>query len=98
MSALPELPDVPTLIESGFPGFTAANWWGMAAPAGTPEPVIKKIRDAVQEALREPNVVERYKAMGLVIPKESPEQFAASLKAEAATWSDTVKKGNITVE
>lgn len=95
---LSELPDVPTLIESGLPGFTGANWWGMAAPAGTPDEVIKKIREAVQLALREPNVVERFKALGLVIPKESPEQFAASLQGEAATWSDTVKKGNITVE
>jgi tripartite-type tricarboxylate transporter receptor subunit TctC len=95
---LPELPDVPTLSESGLPGFTGANWWGMAAPAGTPEPIIRKIREAVAAALREPNVIERYKALGLVIPKESPEQFAASLKADAALWSDTVKKGNITVE
>lgn len=95
---MPELPEVPTLGESGLPGFTAANWWGMAAPAGTPEPVLRKIREAVLAALREPNVIERYKTLGLVIPKESPEQFAASLKAEAALWSDTVKKGNITVE
>jgi len=95
---LPELPDVPTLIESGLPGFTGANWWGMAAPAGTPEPVIKKLREAVQAALREPSVIERYKTLGMVVPKESPEQFAASLKGQAATWSDTVKKGNITVE
>lgn len=95
---LPELPDVPTLIESGLPGFTGANWWGMAAPAGTPEPVIRKLREAVQAALREPNVIERYKALGLVVPKESPEQWAAGLKAEAALWSETVKKGGITVE
>ena len=95
---LPEIPDVPTLIESGLPGFTGANWWGLAAPAGTPDAVIQKIRDAVQAALREPNVVERYKTLGLAIPKETPEQFAAGLKAEAALWSDTVKKGNITVE
>ena len=95
---LPELPEVPTLIESGLPGFIAANWWGMAAPAGTPDAVVNKIREAVRQALREPNVVERYKALGLVIPKETPEQFAASLKAEAAQWSDTVKKGNIIVE
>jgi tripartite-type tricarboxylate transporter receptor subunit TctC len=61
-------------------------------------PTIQKIRDAVQEALRQPNVVERYRALGLAIPKETPEQFAAGLKAEAALWSDTVKKGNITVE
>jgi hypothetical protein len=43
-------------------------------------------------------VIERYKTLGLVIPKESPEAFAASLAADAALWSDTVKKGNITVE
>lgn len=95
---LPELPDVPTLSESGLPGFTGANWWGMAAPAGTPALVISKIREAVAAALREPNVIERYKTLGLVIPKESPEAFAASLAADAALWSDTVKKGNITVE
>lgn len=95
---LAEIPDVPTLIESGLPGFTGANWWGMAAPAGTPDAIITKIRDAVQDALREPNVIERYKALGLAIPKETPEQFAAGLKAEAALWSDTVKKGNIALE
>jgi tripartite-type tricarboxylate transporter receptor subunit TctC len=95
---LPELPEVPTLIESGLPGFTGANWWGMAAPAGTPEPVIRKLREAVQAALREPNVIERFKAVGLVIPKESPEQFADGLPAEAALWSETVKKGGITVQ
>lgn len=95
---LAEIPDVPTLIESGLPGFTGANWWGMAAPAGTPDAIIAKIRDAVQDALREPNVIERYKALGLAIPKETPEQFAAGLKAEAALWSDTVKKGNIALE
>ncbi len=95
---LAEIPDVPTLIESGLPGFTGANWWGMAAPAGTPDVIIGKIRAAVQDALREPNVIERYKALGLAIPKETPEQFAAGLKAEAALWSDTVKKGNIALE
>lgn len=95
---LPELPDVPTLAESGLPGFTGANWWGMAAPAGTPEPVIRKLREAVQAALREPNVIARFKAVGLGIPKQTPEQWAAGLKAEAALWSETVKKGGIKVE
>jgi tripartite-type tricarboxylate transporter receptor subunit TctC len=92
---LPELPDTPTLSESGLSGFTAANWWGMAAPAGTPEPVIKKLREAVQAALREPDVIARYNAIGIGVPKERPEQWAAGLKAEAALWSDTVKKSGI---
>jgi tripartite-type tricarboxylate transporter receptor subunit TctC len=95
---LPELPDTPTLAESGLPGFTGANWWGMAAPAGTPEPVIAKLREAVLAALKEPNVIERYKTIGLGIPKQSPQQWAAGLKAEAELWSDTVKKGGIKLQ
>jgi tripartite-type tricarboxylate transporter receptor subunit TctC len=95
---LPELPDTPTLIESGLPGFTGANWWGMAAPAGTPEPVIKKLREAVQAALKEPNVIARYKAIGLGVPKESPEQWAAGLKAEADLWSEIVKKAGVKLQ
>jgi tripartite-type tricarboxylate transporter receptor subunit TctC len=95
---LPELPDTPTLIESGLPGFTGANWWGMAAPAGTPEPVIRKLREAVQAALKEPNVIARYKAIGLGVPKESPEQWAAGLKAEADLWSEIVKKAGVKLQ
>ncbi len=95
---LPELPDTPTLIESGLPGFTGANWWGMAAPAGTPEPVIRKLREAVQAALKEPNVIARYKAIGLGVPQESPEQWAAGLKAEADLWSEIVKKAGVTLQ
>ena len=95
---LPEIPDVPTLSESGFPGFVAANWWGMAAPAGTPDAVIAKLREAVRLALQQPNVVERYKTLGLAIPKETPEQFVAGLKDEAALWAETVKKGQIALD
>jgi tripartite-type tricarboxylate transporter receptor subunit TctC len=60
--------------------------------------VIRKLREAVQAALKQPDVIARYKTTGLVVPKESPEQWAAGLKAEAALWSDTVKKGGITVQ
>ncbi len=95
---LPELPDVPTLGESGLPGFTGSNWWGMAVPTGTPEPVIAKLREAVQAALKEPNVIERFKTLGLQVPKETPEQFAAGLKAEADLWSETVKKAGVKLQ
>jgi tripartite-type tricarboxylate transporter receptor subunit TctC len=95
---LQQLPDVPTLIESGLPGFTGANWWGMAVPKGTPEPVIRKLTEAVTEALRDPAVVARYAAMGLLIPPETPAQFAAGLRAEAELWSETARRGKITIE
>jgi tripartite-type tricarboxylate transporter receptor subunit TctC len=52
----------------------------------------------VQAALKEPDVIARYKALGLGIPKQSPEQWAAGLKAEAALWSETVKKGGIKLQ
>jgi tripartite-type tricarboxylate transporter receptor subunit TctC len=95
---LAQLPDVPTLIESGLPGFTGANWWGMAVPKGTPEPVIRKLTEAVTEALRDPAVVARYAAMGLLIPRETPAQFAAGLRAQAELWSETARRGKITIE
>ncbi len=95
---LPDLPDVPTLSESGLPGFTGANWWGMAVPAGTPQPIVAKLRDAVEKALQEPILLERYKTLGLLVPKDSPEQFAASLRSEAALWSEVVKRGHITLQ
>jgi tripartite-type tricarboxylate transporter receptor subunit TctC len=95
---LPNLPDVPTMIESGLPGFTGANWWGMAVPKGTPEPVIRKLADAVTDAQRDPAVVARFAAMGLLMPKETPAQFAAGLKAEAELWAETVRRGKITIE
>lgn len=95
---LPDLPDVPTLSESGLPGLTASNWWGMAAPAGTSKEVIDKLRKAVETALREPQVIERYRQIGLMIPTESPEEFAAGLPGEAAFWSETVKRGHIKIQ
>jgi tripartite-type tricarboxylate transporter receptor subunit TctC len=95
---LPELPHVPTLTESGLPGFTGANWWGMAVPVGTPEPVIMKLRKAVKTALEQPVILERYKTLGLLIPKESAEEFAASLKGEAALWSEVVQRGHISLQ
>jgi tripartite-type tricarboxylate transporter receptor subunit TctC len=92
------LPDVGTVIEAGFPGFTVANWWGMGAPKGTPEPIVRALHAAVTEALKDPNVVKRFGTLSIVSPTGTTEQFAASLKDEASLWSDIVKRGNIRVE
>jgi tripartite-type tricarboxylate transporter receptor subunit TctC len=95
---LPMLPDVPTVIESGFAGFTAANWWGMAVPKGTPDAIVQQLNDAVQEALKQPNVVARFTALGMLIPADSREKFLAGLKADAEVWSRTITRGNITMQ
>jgi len=95
---LPMLPQVPTVIESGFAGFTAANWWGMAAPKDTPVETIDTLRQALHEALSSPAVVDRFSAMGLVAALETREEFVTSLHAQAALWSEVIQRGKIAIE
>jgi tripartite-type tricarboxylate transporter receptor subunit TctC len=95
---VPMLPDVPTVIESGFPGFTAANWWGMAVPKHTPESAIRVLDAALAKALRDPTVIERFRSLGMLIPSETREQFGAELTSEAELWSQTIRQGKITIE
>src|SRR5262245_63016333 len=95
---IPALPDVPAAGEAGLPHLTISNWWGMAAPNGTPEPLIRVLDQAVVEALSDPTVVERFAALGLLVPTQTREQFAASLKPEAVSWSEIVRRGKIVGE
>jgi tripartite-type tricarboxylate transporter receptor subunit TctC len=92
------LPQIPTVIEAGFPGFTAANWWGMAAPKGTPSDLLETLRQALTQALSEPGLVERFTAMGLLQPEETYDGFLTSLKAQADLWSDVILRGKIVIE
>ena len=92
------LPDVPTITEAGFPGYDTSNWWGMAAPAGTAPDILDALQQAVVAALQTAAVEARYREMGMLVPKLSRQQFAASLAAEAQLWSQTIARGNIRVE
>jgi tripartite-type tricarboxylate transporter receptor subunit TctC len=95
---LPMLPQVPTVIESGFAGFTAANWWGMAAPKDTPVDIIQKVRQALDEAVSSPAAMDRFSALGLLSPQGTREEFVASLHAQAILWSQVIQRGNIAIE
>ena len=92
------IPGVPTMSEVGFPGFTASNWWGMAGPAGTPDEIADTLYKAVREALATQPVTARFLEMGMLVPEISRQQFAASLKAEAALWSETIARGHIKID
>jgi tripartite-type tricarboxylate transporter receptor subunit TctC len=92
------LPGVPTMAEAGFPGFAASNWWGMAAPAGTPDAIADTLHQAVAEALRTALVETQFLEMGILAPEISRQQFAASLRSEATLWSETIARGNIKIE
>ncbi|MBV9238705.1 MAG: tripartite tricarboxylate transporter substrate binding protein [Xanthobacteraceae bacterium] len=91
------IPGIPTMSEAGFPG-TASNWWGMAGPAGTPDDVADTLHKAVAEALTTQPVQARFLEMGMLAPEITRQQFAASLKAEAAMWSETIARGNVKID
>src|SRR6266700_4194214 len=88
----PELPDAPTIAESGYRGFEANTWYGLLAPAGTPAPIIARLNDEVNRVLRTPEVRERLASEGGEALGSSPEQFASFLKAEHAKWGRIVRE------
>lgn len=95
---IPMLPDVPTMAESGLPGFLASNWFGMAAPAGTPEHILDVLAQAVREAHQTGLVKKRFHTLGMLVPDMSRRQFASSLQTEADQWQETIKRGDITIQ
>jgi tripartite-type tricarboxylate transporter receptor subunit TctC len=87
----PEIPDVPTVAESGFPGFNVVTWNGLAAPAGTPREIIDKIAAEIGRAVKDPQFAERLKGAGANPLGNTPDEFAAMIKADTATWADAVE-------
>ena len=91
----PILPEVPTIGESGLPGFEIGAWYGLLAPAATPRAIVEKIHADTVRILRQPDVQQRISAEAFEIPAETPEQFAAVIKAEIAKWAPIVRASGI---
>jgi len=92
------LPDVPTVAESGYPGFAAVQWYGLFAPAATPKDVVAKIhRDAVR-ALKDPAVAERLASEGAEPVGDTPEHFGAFVRSEIALWGKVIRESGAKVE
>jgi tripartite-type tricarboxylate transporter receptor subunit TctC len=91
----PVLPDVPTIAEAGVPGYVADNWWGLAAPAGLPQPIIDKLYAATQEALKAPELQAQFEREGAATVQMSTAEFGEYIKTEIAKWGRVVKEGNI---
>jgi len=86
------LPEVPTMLELGYPEGVSSSWQGLFAPAGTPQPIIAKLHAAVVHAMADPNVRERMSREGMLpTSSKSPEEFKAFLAAESAKWKRVVK-------
>jgi len=87
----PSLPDVPTMAESGVPGFDVSTWFGIFAPAGTPAPVVARLNESFTTALRTPDMRERLGRMGSEPAPMSSEQFAQLVRSELAKYEKVVK-------
>ena len=95
---LESLKDVPTLAEAGYPQLNQAAWYGLLAPAGTPDEIVAKLHDAAAEALKKPNVIEALEKQGASPSGNSPEEFAKEIREQYDWAHEVVKKGNIKLE
>jgi tripartite-type tricarboxylate transporter receptor subunit TctC len=87
----PELPDVPTVAESGLPGFEVSSWYGYVAKAGTPKPIIDRMAAEIDKALKNPAVVSRLRQFGAIPTFMPPDRFATYIAAEVDKWPPVVK-------
>ena len=94
----PSVPDVPTIAESGLPGFEQSAWHGIFAPAGTPLPIITKLNSEIVRVLKLPDVEARFTSQGVDILASSPTEFAEFLKQDVAKYEKLIKAANIHVE
>jgi tripartite-type tricarboxylate transporter receptor subunit TctC len=91
----PQLPDVPTMAESGLPGFDVTSWYGIVTRTGTPATIVQKVQRDMAEALQSEDVKAKLAGLGLEPVGNTPEAFAAVIKAESRKWGDIVRKANI---
>lgn len=91
----PLLPDVPTMDESGLPGFEVLSWQGLFAPAGTPPDVVARLGKEVQAVMESKDVKEFFAAQGFQVGATTPDQFKSFVGSEVARWAEIVKAGNV---
>ncbi len=87
---IPQLPDVPTMVESGFPNFVSTSWTGLLAPAHTPQPVIAKLNTAINQGLKTPELITALERLSNEPLGGTPADFTAMIKADLAKWSPIV--------
>src|SRR4029079_1767322 len=92
------LPDVPTVAESGIPGYDASVWWGFLGPAGMAPDLVAKIHADLAAALKDPVVLTALDKMGATPVGNSPKDFDAFMRAEAAKWEPVLNEANIKVQ
>jgi len=92
------LPDVPTVAESGYPGFEAGVWFGLLGPSGMPAAIVNRLHAQTLDALKQPDVSTALSRQGIEARPTTPAEFAARIRTETATWAAVVAKAGIRPE
>jgi tripartite-type tricarboxylate transporter receptor subunit TctC len=94
----PSAPDLPTMVEAGFPDFVVDGWYGMFAPARTPRPIVDKLSADINKALRDPDALEKWKTLGFDPIGSTPAEFAKRQKDDLAYWKQMIEYTGVKVE
>ncbi|MEQ1776725.1 MAG: tripartite tricarboxylate transporter substrate binding protein [Burkholderiales bacterium] len=94
----PAVPDVPTIAESGVPGYEATTWNGLIAPAGTPRDIIQRLNAEINKILVSPSLKEKFALIGAEPTPASPEAFAKLIKSENVKWADVIKRSGAKID
>lgn len=94
----PVAPNVPTISESGYPGFDAIAWHGIMAPVGTPPAIVEKLNTAIVKALKDPQTAKLIEAQSIQVVGNSPEAFARFIKQDVAIWKEVAREARIEVK
>jgi tripartite-type tricarboxylate transporter receptor subunit TctC len=95
---VPQLPNVPTIAESGYPGFEGAGWSGVVLPAGTPRDLVERISTDIQKALNEPQLRDRIIERGGIPDPRTPQGYADFIRAEIEKWAQVAKTANVRLD
>jgi tripartite-type tricarboxylate transporter receptor subunit TctC len=94
----PLTPGVPTAIEAGLPGFVLDNWWGLLIPKGAPKNIVDKVNAGIVKALKQPDVIARYTALGIESVSSTPQEFTDIIKSDQAKYVRVIKDAGIVME
>ena len=94
----PLLPDLPTIAESGYPGFDALAWNGVLVPAATPKAIVQRLNSEINAALKDPEVVQKMNGFGFALVGGTPEEFGLLIKSESEKWVPVIKKAGVKID
>lgn len=94
----PNVPGVPTMIEAGMPGFVVESWYGLMAPAGTPDEIVQRLHREIVAALQRPEVREAFAKQGADVEPSTPAELAAMVKSGIARWSDVIRRSGARID